>query len=129
MVEWLRNVRLAVLTILHGMHVTMWYMLQTFRRKTFTQHYEYPEKPVPVKPRYRGFHRFDITTCTTNPPPPMNARQPLRIHRDQRKKKLKRCQRRPPGGAGERVGEARCYRPRGGFVYGAMRRATAAMAM
>ena len=63
MVEWLRNVRLAVLTILHGMHVTMWYMVQTFRRKTFTQHYEYPEKPVPVKPRYRGFHRFDITTC------------------------------------------------------------------
>jgi NADH-quinone oxidoreductase subunit I len=63
MVEWLRNVRLAVLTILHGMHVTMWYMLQTFRRKTFTQHYEYPEKPVPVKPRYRGFHRFDLTTC------------------------------------------------------------------
>ena len=63
MVEWFRNVRLAVLTILHGMHVTMWYMLQTFRRKTFTQHYEYPEKPVPVKPRYRGFHRFDLTTC------------------------------------------------------------------
>jgi len=21
------------------------------------------EKPVPVKPRYRGFHRFDLTTC------------------------------------------------------------------
>ena len=22
-----------------------------------------PELPVPVKPRYRGFHRFDLTTC------------------------------------------------------------------
>src|SRR5437660_10649145 len=71
---------------------------------------------------------FDITTRTTTPPPLMNAQQPLRIHRDQRKKKLKRCQRRPPGGARERVGEARCYRLRGGFVYGAMRRAAAATA-
>src|SRR5438067_320176 len=39
---------------------------------------------------------FDITTRTTDPPPPMNARQPLRIHHDQRKKKLKRCQRGSP---------------------------------
>ena len=23
----------------------------------------YPERPVPVRPRYRGFHRFDLTTC------------------------------------------------------------------
>ncbi len=61
--DWLSNVRLAVLTIMQGLHVTLWYMLQTFRRQTFTQHYEYPEKPVPVKPRYRGFHRFDLTTC------------------------------------------------------------------
>jgi NADH-quinone oxidoreductase subunit I len=60
---WFRNVRLAVLTIAQGMYITLWYMLQTFRRQTFTQHYEYPEKPVPVKPRYRGFHRFDLTTC------------------------------------------------------------------
>ncbi len=61
--DWIRNVRLSILTIAEGMYVTLWYMLQTFRRKTFTQHYEYPEKPVPVKPRYRGFHRFDLTTC------------------------------------------------------------------
>jgi NADH-quinone oxidoreductase subunit I len=60
---WFRNVKLATLTIAHGMFITLWYMLQTFRRQTFTQHYEYPEKPVPVKPRYRGFHRFDLTTC------------------------------------------------------------------
>lgn len=61
--DWFRNVRLAILTITQGMQITLWYMLQTFRRRTFTQHYEYPEKPVPVKPRYRGFHRFDLTTC------------------------------------------------------------------
>ena len=33
------------------------------RRKAFTQHFEYPERPVPVRPRYRGFHRFDLTAC------------------------------------------------------------------
>ncbi len=27
-----------------------------YRRKTFTERYEYPELPVPVKPRYRGFN-------------------------------------------------------------------------
>ena len=29
----------------------------------FTEHFEYPELPVPVAARYRGFHRFDLTTC------------------------------------------------------------------
>jgi NADH-quinone oxidoreductase subunit I len=60
---WFRNVRLAIGTIAQGMFVTLDYMVQTFRRKAFTQHFEYPEKPVPIKPRYRGFHRFDLTTC------------------------------------------------------------------
>ena len=32
-------------------------------RGTFTSQFEYPEKPVPVSARYRGFHRFDLTTC------------------------------------------------------------------
>ena len=31
--------------------------------ETFTEHFEYPELPVPVAARYRGFHRFDLTTC------------------------------------------------------------------
>ena len=35
----------------------------TYRRRTFTEKFEYPELPVPVAPRYRGFHRFDLTTC------------------------------------------------------------------
>jgi NADH-quinone oxidoreductase subunit I len=74
---WLRNVRLAVLTVGQGLYVTLWYFLQTYRQKrsfqlarpdfarghTFTHQFEYPELPVPVKPRYRGFHRFDLTTC------------------------------------------------------------------
>jgi NADH-quinone oxidoreductase subunit I len=45
------------------MYVTLAHFVQTFRRKAFTQHFEYPEKPVPVRARYRGFHRFDLTAC------------------------------------------------------------------
>ncbi|VTS00234.1 4Fe-4S binding protein [Tuwongella immobilis] len=60
---WLRNIRLAIGTIGQGMFITLWYFVQTFRRRTFTEHFEYPEYPVPVKPRYRGFHRFDLTAC------------------------------------------------------------------
>ena len=61
--EWFRNVWAAVSTTGKGMWITLWYFLQTYRRSAFTQHFEYPELPVPVKPRYRGFHRFDLTTC------------------------------------------------------------------
>ncbi len=60
---WLRNVRVAIQTVAQGMYITLWYFLQTYKRKAFTQYFEYPELPVPVKPRYRGFHRFDLTTC------------------------------------------------------------------
>jgi NADH-quinone oxidoreductase subunit I len=62
---WLHNVVLAIKTVAQGMYVTLYYFLQTFTsgRKTFTERREYPERPVPVKPRYRGFHRFDLTTC------------------------------------------------------------------
>ena len=76
--EWLRNIYLAVKTVGQGMYVTLWYFFQTYKRRrlfssivrpelgrggTYTHFYEYPELPVPVKPRYRGFHRFDLTTC------------------------------------------------------------------
>ena len=61
--EWCRNVYVAVSTLLQGMWVTMRTMIWTYRRKTFTEVFEYPEVPVPVKARYRGFHRFDLTTC------------------------------------------------------------------
>ena len=60
---WLRNLYLSIKTVGEGLYVTLWYFFQTYRRRAFTQQFEYPEVPVPVKPRYRGFHRFDLTTC------------------------------------------------------------------
>src|SRR4051812_36812479 len=63
MAHWFRNVWVAVATLLGGRWVMIWTMSKTYRRKTFTEVYEYPEVPVPVKARYRGFHRFDLTTC------------------------------------------------------------------
>jgi NADH-quinone oxidoreductase subunit I len=63
MKTWFRNVGLAIGTIARGMYVTLQTFVQSFRRKAFTQHFEYPERPVPIRPRYRGFHRFDLTTC------------------------------------------------------------------
>ena len=63
MLEWFRNIWVAVVTVLQGMWVTLVTMGKTYQRKTFTQIYEYPEVPVPVKARYRGFHRYDLTTC------------------------------------------------------------------
>jgi NADH-quinone oxidoreductase subunit I len=60
---WFRNIGLAIGTIARGMYITLQTFVESFRRKAFTQHFEYPEQPVKVKPRYRGFHRFDLTTC------------------------------------------------------------------
>ena len=60
---WLRNVARAAGTIAGGMLVTLRTAVQSFRRGAFTRHFEYPERPVPVRPRYRGFHRYDLTTC------------------------------------------------------------------
>ncbi|MEM1063609.1 MAG: 4Fe-4S binding protein [Planctomycetota bacterium] len=61
--EWVRNVVTAVVTVVAGLRVTLRTMLRTYRTRTSTEPFEYPEKPVPVKARYRGFHRFDLTTC------------------------------------------------------------------
>ena len=63
MKNWFRNVWLAISTVAAGLWVTLRTWLMTYRRSAFTQAYEYPEVPVPVKPRYRGFHRFDLTEC------------------------------------------------------------------
>ena len=60
---WLHNVYQAVFTVLKGMMVTVWYLKETYRRRTFTERFEYPELPLAVAPRYRGFHRFDLVTC------------------------------------------------------------------
>ena len=57
---WLGNVLEAIYTVAHGMWVTLRTWFKTYQpdRKTFTEHFEYPELPVPVAARYRGFHRF-----------------------------------------------------------------------
>lgn len=64
-VGWCRNIVVAVATVAKSLWVTMRYWIRTYDpdRKTFTEHYEYPELPVEVAPRYRGFHRYDLTTC------------------------------------------------------------------
>ncbi len=60
---WLQNVGRAVGTLANGMFVTLSTAIRTYRRKPFTKSFEYPERPVSVRPRYRGFHRFDLTAC------------------------------------------------------------------
>ena len=64
-IGWCRNILVAVATVAKSLWVTMRYWIRTYDpdRKTFTEKYEYPELPVKVAPRYRGFHRFDLTTC------------------------------------------------------------------
>jgi NADH-quinone oxidoreductase subunit I len=65
MFEWIRNIVVSVWTVAHGMWITLRYWFITYdpKRGTFTEQFEYPEKPVPVAARYRGFHRYDLTTC------------------------------------------------------------------
>ena len=65
MTEWFRNVYTAVATVVQGMLVTLRVFGSTYdqERRTFTEHFEYPELPAPVAARYRGFHRYDLTTC------------------------------------------------------------------
>jgi NADH-quinone oxidoreductase subunit I len=63
--QWLTNIANAVGTVAEAMWVTVRTWLGTYdpQRGTFTEQYEYPELPAEVTPRYRGFHRFDLTTC------------------------------------------------------------------
>ncbi len=65
MKTWFRNLWRAVSTVVDGLWVTMRVWLSTYNpaRRTFTQQFEYPELPARVAARYRGFHRFDLTTC------------------------------------------------------------------
>jgi NADH-quinone oxidoreductase subunit I len=63
--RWLRNVYLAVITVAQALWVCLRYWFRTYdpKRKTFTEQYEYPELPTHVAPRFRGFHRYNITAC------------------------------------------------------------------
>jgi NADH-quinone oxidoreductase subunit I len=62
---WFRNILSTVATVAAALWVTVRYWVRTYdpKRRTFTEHYEYPELPLEVAPRYRGFHRFDLTSC------------------------------------------------------------------
>lgn len=62
---WFRNIGHAVWTVADALRVTLRYWIRTYdpKRKTYTEHFEYPELPAKVTSRYRGFHRFDLTTC------------------------------------------------------------------
>ena len=65
MLNWFRNIYIAVATVLHALWVGLRYWFRTYdpQRRTFTEKYEFPELPVAVTPRFRGYHRFDLTTC------------------------------------------------------------------
>jgi NADH-quinone oxidoreductase subunit I len=65
MKNWFRDVCSGVITTFQTLWVGLCYWLRTYnpQRLTFTQRYEYPELPVPIAPRFRGFHRYDLTSC------------------------------------------------------------------
>ena len=54
MLGWLRNVGIAIWTVAKGLLVTLRYWLITYRseRRTFTEKFQYPEKPIPVSARF-----------------------------------------------------------------------------
>ena len=63
--HWLRNIYQAVVTVAQALWVSVRYWLRTYdpRQRTFTEQYEYPELPARIYPRFRGFHRYDLTSC------------------------------------------------------------------
>jgi NADH-quinone oxidoreductase subunit I len=65
MLRWFRNIYEAVATVIGALWVSARYWVRTYdpRRRTFTEQYEFPELPIVVAPRYRGFHRYDLTSC------------------------------------------------------------------
>lgn len=65
MKNWFRNIFSAAWTVFQTLLVGLRYWFRTYdpQRRTFTEQYEYPELPVPLSPRFRGFHRYDLTSC------------------------------------------------------------------
>jgi NADH-quinone oxidoreductase subunit I len=53
MLQWFKDIRDAVFTVVHGLWITLRYWIKTYdpERRTFTHHFEYPELPVPVSAR------------------------------------------------------------------------------
>jgi NADH-quinone oxidoreductase subunit I len=63
--DWFGNVYCAAATVAKALWVSLRYWGRTYdpRRRTFTEAYEYPELPLTVAERFRGFHRYDLRTC------------------------------------------------------------------
>lgn len=64
--QWFRDIFHVVATVIKALWASMHYWISTYnpRRRTFTERFEYPELPVTVSPRYRGFHRYNLGVCT-----------------------------------------------------------------
>ena len=65
MIEWFGNIVDAVYTTVAAMWVTIryWGVSYLDKRRTFTEQFEYPELPLIVEKRFRGFHQYDVTGC------------------------------------------------------------------
>ena len=65
MIEWFRNIVDAVRTTVAAMWVTMRYWVVSYleKHRTFTEQYEYPELPLVVERRFRGFHEYEWDKC------------------------------------------------------------------
>ncbi len=65
MKTWFGNIADAVVTTVAALWVTMRYWIISYGepRRTFTEKYEYPELPLVVEKRFRGFHQYDVHNC------------------------------------------------------------------
>jgi NADH-quinone oxidoreductase subunit I len=65
MKEWFRSLWAAIYTVTRAFWVTLrtWFSTYAPSRRTFTEHYVYPERPAVLQTCLRGFHRFDLTSC------------------------------------------------------------------
>lgn len=54
---YFENIRIAIQSIMAGMKITLRYM----GKQTVTL--QYPDAMVPVAPRYRGFHEYEVDRC------------------------------------------------------------------
>ncbi len=63
--RWFRNIFDAITTVARAMWMSVRYWVRTYdpQRRTFTERYEYPELPLRLPARFRGFHRYDLTSC------------------------------------------------------------------
>ena len=56
MLNWFRNIQIAVTTVWHALWVSLRYWVRTYdpKRRTFTETYEFPELPAVVAPAIEG---------------------------------------------------------------------------